>query len=184
MSRFFINFGRKDELTPQSLIGMVNDISRSLSIPIGRIDIMHSFSFFEADTSFKDTILTAFFKRKFKGRTIVVEEAASQDSFGNKDQDKGRSKDWNRDRGDRGKDRSPDRDKDRGKDRSKDRFKDKNKGSFIDRNKPKFKEKDFNKEVYNKDYSSEPSPKRSKIKEKSDYSPKPFKPKKRKNEDR
>jgi len=173
MSRFFINFGRKDELTPQSLIGMVNDISRSLSIPIGRIDIMHSFSFFEADSSFKDTILTAFAKKKFKGRTVVVEEAASQESFGNKELDKGRSKDRNRTRGDR--------DNDRGRDRSKDRFKDKNKGSFIDRKKSKFKEKDFNKEVYNKDYSSEFTPKRSQKKDKSDQSSKPFKSKKKKN---
>lgn len=75
MCRFFINLGRKDDLTPQLLIGLVNDISKRLSIKIGRIDIMHSFSFFEADAHYKDNILTVLNKKKFKGHTIIVQEA-------------------------------------------------------------------------------------------------------------
>jgi len=84
MCRFFINMGRKNELTPQLLIGLVNDISRRLSIKIGKIEIMQSFSFFEADASFKDDILTALNKKKFKGQTIITEEA--EPFSGNKDQ--------------------------------------------------------------------------------------------------
>jgi ATP-dependent RNA helicase DeaD len=75
MCRFFLNLGRKDELTPQALIGLVNDISRRLSIKIGKIDIMHSFSFFEADENYKDNILKAFNRKRFKGREIIVQEA-------------------------------------------------------------------------------------------------------------
>lgn len=75
MCRFFINLGRKNELTPPLLIGLVNDISRSLSIRIGKIDIMHSFSFFEAEASYKDTILKAFSTKKFKNQRIAVDEA-------------------------------------------------------------------------------------------------------------
>lgn len=75
MCRFFINLGRKDDLTPQLLIGLVNDISRRLSIKIGRIDIMHSFSFFEADAHYKDNILKALNMKKLKGHTIIVQEA-------------------------------------------------------------------------------------------------------------
>jgi len=75
MCRFFINLGRKDDLTPQLLIGLVNDISSRLSIKIGRIDIMHSFSFFEVDANYKDNILKAFNRKKFKGHKIVVAEA-------------------------------------------------------------------------------------------------------------
>jgi ATP-dependent RNA helicase DeaD len=75
MCRFFINMGRKDDLTPQLLIGLVNDISRRLSIKIGKIDIMHSFSFFEADANYKDDILKAFNRKKFKGHKIIAEEA-------------------------------------------------------------------------------------------------------------
>ncbi|MGE5342236.1 MAG: DEAD/DEAH box helicase [Candidatus Omnitrophota bacterium] len=75
MSRFFINLGRKDDLSPQTLIGMINDISRSLNIRIGKIDIMHSFSFFEAESNHKDAIISGFEKKKFKGRRVVVQEA-------------------------------------------------------------------------------------------------------------
>lgn len=75
MCRFFLNLGRKDDLTPQMLIGMVNDISRRLSIRIGKIDIMHSFSFFEAEETYKDTIIKSFNKKQFKGRKIFVEES-------------------------------------------------------------------------------------------------------------
>jgi ATP-dependent RNA helicase DeaD len=75
MCRFFINLGRKNDLTPPLLIGLVNDISRSLSIRIGKIDIMHSFSFFEAEAHYKDTILKAFSTKKYKSQNIVVDEA-------------------------------------------------------------------------------------------------------------
>jgi len=75
MCRFFINLGRKDELTPQMLIGLVNDISKRLSIRIGKIDIMHSFSFFEADAQYKELIVKSFSKKKFKGRDIITQEA-------------------------------------------------------------------------------------------------------------
>ena len=75
MCRFFINLGRKNDLTPPLLIGLVNDISRRLSIRIGKIDIMHSFSFFDAEAYYKDTILKAFTTKKFKNQKIVVEEA-------------------------------------------------------------------------------------------------------------
>jgi len=87
MCRFFINLGRKNDLKPQLLIGMVNDISRRLSIKIGKIDIMHSFSFFEADASYKDNILKAFNQKKFKGYPIIAEEAEPYNGKKNKDQD-------------------------------------------------------------------------------------------------
>jgi len=81
MCRFFINLGRKNDLTPPLLIGLVNDISHRLNINIGKIDIMHSFSFFEADSNYKDNILKAFNQKKFKGQKIVAEEAEPQRNF-------------------------------------------------------------------------------------------------------
>ncbi len=77
MCRFFINLGRKDELTPPQLIGLINDISKRLSIRIGRIDIMHSFSFFEAETCHKEAILKGFVDKKFKNQNVFVEETDS-----------------------------------------------------------------------------------------------------------
>jgi ATP-dependent RNA helicase DeaD len=87
MCRFFINLGRKNDLTPPSLIGLVNDISRRLSIRIGRIEIMHSFSFFEADENYKDTILKALNKKKIKGHQVIVEEAEPYDERSARDRE-------------------------------------------------------------------------------------------------
>ena len=46
-SRFFINLGKKHNLKPQNLIGIINDYTRNKDISIGKIDIMKGFSFFE-----------------------------------------------------------------------------------------------------------------------------------------
>ncbi|BBM82014.1 DEAD/DEAH box helicase [Candidatus Uabimicrobium amorphum] len=45
--RLFINVGRKNNVRPQDIISLVNDISGKRRIPIGEIDISKSFSFFE-----------------------------------------------------------------------------------------------------------------------------------------
>ena len=91
MCRFFINLGRKNDLTPPVLIGMVNDISHRLSIKIGKIEIMHSFSFFEADADYKDNILKTFNQKKFKGQKIIAEEAEPYQSYG---ENKAKKKPW------------------------------------------------------------------------------------------
>ncbi|MCX6580096.1 MAG: DEAD/DEAH box helicase [Candidatus Aminicenantes bacterium] len=97
MCRFFINLGRKNELTPQLLIGLVNDISRRFSIRIGKIDIMNSFSFFEADANYKDEILEAFNKKSFKGQKIVTGEAEPHNGPGKKNKEKDfKKKDFNK----------------------------------------------------------------------------------------
>ncbi|HLP58157.1 MAG TPA: DEAD/DEAH box helicase, partial [Candidatus Deferrimicrobium sp.] len=93
MCRFFINLGRKNELTPQLLIGLVNDISRRFSIRIGKIDIMNSFSFFEADANYKDEILKSFNKKLFKGQKIIAAEAEPYGGPGKKFKEKDSKKD-------------------------------------------------------------------------------------------
>ena len=108
MCRFFINLGRKNDLTPQLLIGLVNDISRRLSIKIGKINIMHSFSFFEADANYKDNILKAFNQKKFKGYKIIAEEAEPYNGGEKKDKDykkKKRKKPGKQNQGDKSKKR-------------------------------------------------------------------------------
>jgi ATP-dependent RNA helicase DeaD len=74
--RFFINIGRKDNLNPGNLISLINEECHSGDINIGKIDIMGSFSFFEADLNFTDKILAAFQRKiKFRGRSVQVEIA-------------------------------------------------------------------------------------------------------------
>jgi ATP-dependent RNA helicase DeaD len=99
MCRFFINLGRKNDITPPLLIGLVNDLSKRLSIKIGKIDLMQSFSFFEADDDYKDLILKSFNKKKFKGQKIVVEVAEPSHQYDDKKSKggggyKGKSRDY------------------------------------------------------------------------------------------
>ncbi|MFZ5518975.1 MAG: DEAD/DEAH box helicase [Candidatus Zhuqueibacterota bacterium] len=72
-TRFFINLGFKDSLTPPDLIGLVNRSTRQRDITIGKIDIMRNFSFFEVDEYFADTVLTGFKNIAFNKRKAVVE---------------------------------------------------------------------------------------------------------------
>jgi ATP-dependent RNA helicase DeaD len=101
MCRFFINLGRKNDLTPSLLIGLVNDISRRLSIRIGKIDIMHSFSFFDAEAYYKDTILKAFNKKSFKGHKIIVQEAEGTPYPGKKTKEKDKKQKKKKEKGKR-----------------------------------------------------------------------------------
>lgn len=74
--RFFINIGKKHNLKPGHLIGMINDETRTAGIDIGKIDLMGSFSFFEADVHHTDTILGAFSRNvQYRGNSVTVEIA-------------------------------------------------------------------------------------------------------------
>jgi ATP-dependent RNA helicase DeaD len=72
-TRFFINLGRTDELKPANLIGMINDYTGIRNIEIGEIEILRNFSFFEADSSYKDKIIGSFRGKSFNKREINVE---------------------------------------------------------------------------------------------------------------
>jgi ATP-dependent RNA helicase DeaD len=77
-TRFFINLGRMDELNPSKIIGMVNDYTGIRNIEIGEIEILKTFSFFEADSEYTDEILSGFNGKKFKSRQIGVEVAGDK----------------------------------------------------------------------------------------------------------
>lgn len=170
MCRFFINLGRKDDFTPQMVISLVNDISKRLSIKIGKIDIMNSFSFFEADENYKDDILRSLGNKKFKGRQIAIEEAVPSGQKGGKQQkevkkfqtrDRDKERSYDRDKGNyKGKERGKGRSNDRGYDRGKEKeTKDRSEYmEFVD-----YKMKKFRKP---KDTSSFPQEKQKKDKKK------------------
>jgi len=64
-SRFFINLGKKHNLKPQNLIGIINDYTRNKDISIGKIDIMKGFSFFEVPSKHENEILSSLGKFKW-----------------------------------------------------------------------------------------------------------------------
>jgi len=86
-TRFFINLGRLDDFQPTNLIGLINDNTNVRNIRIGKIEILKSFSFFEADGEFADLIIKSLKNKKFKNRQITIELAEKKkknqnESFG------------------------------------------------------------------------------------------------------
>jgi ATP-dependent RNA helicase DeaD len=72
-SRFFLNLGSKQKITPPIIIGLINDNTNRRNIEIGKIDILKNFSFFEVDKKFENDILKGFENSEFKGLRLSVE---------------------------------------------------------------------------------------------------------------
>ncbi|MEE9406597.1 MAG: DEAD/DEAH box helicase [Polaribacter sp.] len=84
MTRFFINIGRKDNLNPGKLIGLINEQNIGDKVEIGSIDILDTFSFFEIDKNFEDKTLEAFAANQpdFDGRSVNIEITKKERSGG------------------------------------------------------------------------------------------------------
>lgn len=72
-TRYFINLGRKDDINPARLIGIINEQNIASNLEIGQIDILDSFSFFEADKEHTEDTLSKLNNATFNGRRINVE---------------------------------------------------------------------------------------------------------------
>jgi ATP-dependent RNA helicase DeaD len=72
-TRFYINLGEKDHMTPGDLIGLIYKSTRKRNIHIGRIDILRKFSFFEVDEHFTIEVLRGFNQTNYKKKEIIVE---------------------------------------------------------------------------------------------------------------
>jgi ATP-dependent RNA helicase DeaD len=88
MSRFFINIGKMDGLDPKKMIGMINDLTGKRHIPIGKIDIMKSFSFFEVDEEYQELIVDKLNQETFNQRQIRVEVAGFKTDKGHSSRSK------------------------------------------------------------------------------------------------
>ncbi|MCD6397191.1 MAG: DEAD/DEAH box helicase [Spirochaetaceae bacterium] len=79
--RLFINLGKMDKLTVPSLIGLINDATRRKNIPIGKIDLLKNFSFFEVNEAHVDLLISSFKKVHFKGRKVNIEVSDKAPSY-------------------------------------------------------------------------------------------------------
>ncbi len=59
-SRFYINLGSKHNMSAASVIGFINDVTKSSHLEIGKIDILRKFSFFEVTKDNEKLILDSF----------------------------------------------------------------------------------------------------------------------------
>ncbi|MBN1107865.1 MAG: DEAD/DEAH box helicase [Bacteroidales bacterium] len=73
--RLFINLGKSDGFYPEQLIELVNSNTKGRKIPIGKIDLLKNFSFFEVETDHTTSLITALNKTRFMNRRVAVEVA-------------------------------------------------------------------------------------------------------------
>jgi ATP-dependent RNA helicase DeaD len=84
-SRLFINLGKKDGFYPEHLIDLINKNTSGRMIPLGKIDLMKNFSFFEVEESYTDKLLDSLKDVKYMNRKVVLEIAQEKP----KDEDEG-----------------------------------------------------------------------------------------------
>ncbi len=72
-TRFFVNLGKRDGLNPGGLLRVVCDATGLKSDKVGRIDILSSYSFFEADNNLVDDIINKVNGAEYEGHGVKVE---------------------------------------------------------------------------------------------------------------
>ncbi len=99
MSRFYVNLGKMDNLTPARLIGLINEHLKKRNVEIGQIEILKSFSFFEIDKNYADDIIEKLNGGQFNNRRVIAEVTSKPKSGRKKRSSKGfGKKDSNNDR--------------------------------------------------------------------------------------
>jgi len=76
-TRFHINVGKGNNVRPQDIIGIINEISDNRDIKIGAIDILGTFSFFDIPISDVEKLTARKKDVRFNGRKIRIEAATS-----------------------------------------------------------------------------------------------------------
>ncbi|MBW6492072.1 MAG: DEAD/DEAH box helicase [Lentimicrobium sp.] len=78
-TRLFISIGRKDKVLPPQIIGLINEVTRTREIRIGRIDIMDNFSFVEVDSKSVSKVVKAFENENSNPRGVRIEIASERE---------------------------------------------------------------------------------------------------------
>nr|NQU92917.1 DEAD/DEAH box helicase [Bacteroidota bacterium] len=81
-TRVFINLGKLDDLHPSALIEMINEHTDGRKVPVGRIDLMKSFSFFEVKSQAAGPLIKALNNDVwYRGNKVSTEIAQSKDAM-------------------------------------------------------------------------------------------------------
>lgn len=103
-TRFYINMGKEQNITPPALMGIVNKHARLHDAQFGEIDIMKKFSFFDFDSRYTKEIVKALNGKKVDDTKVILEETKHQDKAKKQENRRGR-KGRSNNRGDRRKKR-------------------------------------------------------------------------------
>jgi len=91
-TRIFMTVGKIDGMVPAALIEHINTYVKGTKVPVGRIDLMGKFSFFEVKNEHADQVISSLKGSRFRGNKVDVSRAQGKDD----------SKGGNSDRGNRG----------------------------------------------------------------------------------
>ncbi len=118
--RLFINLGKTDGFFPEQLIELVNKNTPGRKVPLGKIDLLKTFSFFEVGEQDSDYLINALNNSKFNDRRVAV-EIATEKPEGHRETDRSvkRSKWSDRKPGKKGYDKAESRNKGFRKDKKK-----------------------------------------------------------------
>jgi ATP-dependent RNA helicase DeaD len=90
-TRFFVSLGRRDGLNPGGLLRVICDSTHLKSDSIGRIEILPTFSFFEADEEHANLILEKANGEDYEGNRVGIEITKKKSSEDGGDRSRGRS---------------------------------------------------------------------------------------------
>jgi ATP-dependent RNA helicase DeaD len=74
-TRLFFSVGRKDKVAAPQLIGLVNEVTRTRDVKIGRIEIKDNFSFLEVSSDSFDLVMESFSNLRLNKTGVHVEPA-------------------------------------------------------------------------------------------------------------
>ena len=78
-ARLFINIGKMDGVNPGTLMGFINDHVKG-KVPVGRIDLMKNFSFFEIPEELAPKVVKTFKGMYVEDRRLIVEISRDENS--------------------------------------------------------------------------------------------------------
>ena len=79
-TRLFFSVGNKDKVGPHHIIGLINEITRSRDVTVGRIDIMDNYSFVDVEASSVDMVLESFGNVNKNRSEVRVELAGDREA--------------------------------------------------------------------------------------------------------
>ncbi|MDR2038177.1 MAG: DEAD/DEAH box helicase [Bacteroidales bacterium] len=98
-TRLYINLGRKDRIAPPSLIEMVNEVVPGAYVPIGRIDIYDTYSYFEVATPYAAQIMNELKQMAYRNRPLNLNYASEDNKSAHKKKPGNKNeKTWNNDK--------------------------------------------------------------------------------------
>ncbi|SMO36790.1 ATP-dependent RNA helicase DeaD [Saccharicrinis carchari] len=79
-ARVYLNIGKAHEMTPQRLMGLVNESTNGMKVGFGKIEVLRNFSFFEVEEGTQTDVINSVIGKDFEGEKLHAEIASPRPS--------------------------------------------------------------------------------------------------------